>query len=232
MEKLAIAVESDYLGSDSAQVNVLLNGETDVGQKLSRFITEIQRLDDTRFAVCLAGYAVNGWQSEWINHCTEGRSLLHVKFVKPRGRKVDAQAFLDFVNAHSVIFIRQLELTLEARVDADRQHRLELLNQAAEEARDEALQRFYKDIKRDAIAACGVADILRMLMEETSRAAKATTAAERQALLDQHIARQVDRLSKLSCLEGVPQEKIEAALKMSAPVELPEWIGQLTLLNF
>lgn len=231
MSKLALSVESDSLGTEQANAIVLLNGETDIGQKLSCLITEFQRLNGNLFAVYLTGHSVGGWQSSWINYCHEGRLLLRIKFVKPRARKFDPQMFLDYVNARGEVFVRQLELSLEARVEADRKNKLSLLAQAAEAARSEALNGFYRDIKRDAMAECGVADILRMLMDEVRKAARGTSMAERQAILNKHVAFQVDKLSKLGYLDGIPVEEIKAAVKVDVPSELPDWIGQINVMN-
>lgn len=231
MEKLTLAVESDYLGSASAQVVVLLNAETDIGQRLSCLITELQRFCGNLFAVGLSGHNIDGWTSEWINHDNIGRSLLKILFVKPRARKVNAGAFTNYVNDKGELFVRQLELTLESAMVERREELNKRLAEAVESARTDAVSGMCKDIRRQAMTDCDVYGLLKLLMVDLRNAAKATTAAERQAILDKHVAYQVDRLSKLSYLEGVPREEIEAALKMTAPTTLPDWIGQLTLLN-
>lgn len=232
MERIALSVESDYLGSEKARVMVYLNAETDTGQKLSCLITELQRLDKTSFAVGLSGHEVSGWQSEWINHTMEGRSLLRIKFVKPRARKLDAQLFIDYVNANGEMFVRQLNLTLEEKQRVLSEERDANLTRDAANRRADALSDYYKAVRRRAMKKVDVASLIQMMREEIAKAANAMTAAERQAILDVLVSEQVDSLLDNDYYKDVPKEQVIAAMKLEAPAAMPEWIGNVSLMNF
>lgn len=232
MERIALSVKPDYLGSEKAQVMVYLNAETDTGQKLSCLITELQRLDKTSFAVSLSGHEVAGWQSEWINHAMEGRSLLRVGFVKPRARKLDAQLFIDFVNAQGNVFVRQLNLTLEKKQRVLAEEKAANLARDATNRRADALSDYYKAVRRQAMKNVDVASLIQMMREEIAKAANAMTATERQSILDVLVSEQVDRLLGVDYYKDMPREQVIAAMKLEAPAAMPEWIGNISLMNF
>lgn len=232
MERIALSVESNYLGSEKAQVMVYLNAETDTGQMLSCLITELQRLDNTSFSVSLGGHEVSGWQSEWINHAMEGRSLLRIKFVKPRARKLDGQLFIDFVNAQGDVFVRQLNLTLEEKQRVLFEEKAANLSRDATNRRADALSDYYKAIRRRAMKKVDIASLIQMMREEIAKAANSMSAAERQSILDVLVSEQVDSLLDNDYYKDMPREQVIAAMRLEAPAAMPEWIGNISLMNF
>jgi len=232
MERIALSVESDYLGTNDAKVIVLINAETDTGQKLSCLVTELQRFDDNCFAAGLTGHEVEGWQSEWINFALAGKSLLSLKFIKPRARKVNGKAFIDYVNANGETFVRQLNLTLEEKQRVALALQATNLAEDAQRQKVTALSHYHKAVRRHAMEVVGASSIIELLREEISKAANAMTATERQALLDVFVAQQVDRLLGVDYYKDMPRDQVIAAMKLEAPAAMPDWIGNISLMNF
>lgn len=232
MEDIALYVESNYLGSERAEVMAYLNAEANTGQQLSCLISELQRFDGNMFAVSLSGHEVTGWKSEWINHSLGSFNLLRIKFVKPRARKVDGQAFIDYVNANSETFIKQLTLTLAEKQRVALARQAANLDEDAQRQKAVALTHYHKAVRRRAMEVVGASSIIELLREEIAKAANAMSAAERQTLLDIFVAHQVDKLLCVDYYKDMPKEQVVAAMKMEAPAAMPDWIGHISLMNF